>query len=900
MLGSLLRRFILVVLVLVPIVSACGDDEKGAPSSNAPPGSELKYEAGPLTRELTASTLADIVDLGPMDGTVRFKGSPPQLAGLAPGEILLAGGSTTTPHGLLRFVTEVTNDAGGTAVKTKVAPLQAAFKTLHVRTTTSDTSLDGAPGPGSITPKGVHQKVTKYPSGTSIELNPFDQDGDPSTKDDQLYVKGSAEGHLTITAWVDLDWLDSPAAIKDQIKCAFEFPFCTPSLPNVVIGARADIAASVGVDAEGAASRAFKTDVLKLEGSDITLPSIWIGPVELVPSIDFTTQVEGTAAARFHSALSLKYENSIEASVGTLSGPNLKPPSATLPEFTSPIVDVSLSSNVKVSIGPRLNLMFWDSFGPNIGLMGFAKLHADMEKTPCWGVDGGLDLVLGIRFRIPWERFDAKEIGWALGLDGDLFSTSTKKELFKVENLATGACGTLPTNIYPPGDGPSDDVYRAPTFAPWSNRYSNMDTTFPVSGEVTEQNIHTDKMVDGAWLVTGKGLPGVMKISEAGDVRWVKRIRTLVEGDEDLVDDKAKSAIAAQALDTKIWVATSRFNVMKLDTDGDLVWAKRFRPEDLDLRDALDATSLIALPDGGALVQYGIENTPKDGPAVLLRLDANGKLLWSKTYKYETEKTYAPILVLDGEEVIMSGYSWSSGEHKAHVARIRLDGSVIWSRQLDVCASSYVRPSAAVLLASKAIAITGTTAAAPQQGFLTQISPDGERATNATWWTGSSVKDDQVNGVAQLPVTGFVTAGIGVGVKTYSLLLAHHDGQGVVTAQSEYEMKDSTGPWSIRPGAIRMTNDGGALVFAHVQPDLENTSLDRPGLWISKLPARTLQGPFDASRVQPLIQEAIGVACEAKLKPDTLALTDLPFTTVDAMKLTVIDARQPTVEKMIP
>ena len=36
---------------------------------------------------------------------------------------------------------------------------------------------------------------------------------------------------------------------------------------------------------------------------------------------------------------------------------------------------------------------------------------------------------------------------------------------------------------------------------------------------------------------------------------------------------------------------------------------------------------------------------------------------------------------------------------------------------------------------------------------------DGSTAAASGWWTGDNLKDDRTNAIAQLPVTGFVTAG---------------------------------------------------------------------------------------------------------------------------------------------
>lgn len=894
-------RACLLALVVAPIAVGCGDDEHAVTGT---PPDEIRYELQPWARELDPATLAAISSTGPEDGTLRFQGEPAKLAGLKKDDVLVAGVSPTTPDGILRQVESVSTEGSETIVKVHPVPVQLAFKHLHARVTAQATKLDGTEdttATRSIAPLGKYSTSKSVGEGKEISWRVFDQDKNPETKDDQLYVKGGAKGSVTITAYIDLDWLDDPEKIAKELACFGTFPLCVPDLPDVVVGAKLDAKASIGVEAEGAAAKAFDSDEFAISDSEITLPTIAAGPVVIKPSIDFVAQISGSATARFRSAVGISYGTSTEISIGTKSGPKFVPPNVPKPEYQPPVVEVSLGSDVKVAVGPRVSLLFWDSFGPSVSLTAYGKLHADSEKTPCWTIGSGADANIGIRVRIPWKLFGLEDLGKVLGLTGDLASkTFGPYSIFAIDDVLTGACGALPPNVYPPGEGPTDEVYKNPTFTPWSRRYLDFDTRFPFSGEISEANLHTDKTVDGAWLVAGKGIQGVVKMSESGDIVWAKRLRLPGVGDEEVAFDEAKSAFAVQALDTNIWVATSRFTVMKLDQDGDLVWANRYRTADKLLPFAIGPTGLVPLPDGGALVQYGIEETPNDGPAILFRIDKRGNLLWSKTFKWETEKTFAPVLVADGDEVTLAGYSWEPGSAKAHLARLRADGSVVYAKTLNVCDDARVRPAHGIRLGSKAIAIAGTYDMAPDRSFIAQISPDGASASVGSWWTGDGLKDDRTNSVAQLPVTGFLTAAVGVPISSESLLLAQHDAQGNVTLQRELFMKDATGAWDLRPGALRMTNDGGVLVFTHLTSAASNTGPFRSGLWVSKLPARTLDGPFDPAFVQPGTQTSAGSGCSIALGNDTFAPTDLPLTTVDVGSTIVVEALTPKVEKMIP
>ncbi len=307
---------------------------------------------------------------------------------------------------------------------------------------------------------------------------------------------------------------------------------------------------------------------------------------------------------------------------------------------------------------------------------------------------------------------------------------------------------------------------------------------------------------------------------------------------------------------------------MQLDQEGDVVWSRRYLPANVALQGSLEATALVATDDGGTIVTYSVRETPSNGPAVVLRLDRNGKLLFSKTFAYETQKTFVPsVIAAGGGDVFVSGYSWEAGSNIGHVARLRSDGTTVFAKKVGMCGSDRVRPGPGVRLASGALAFPGTFSLAPEHSMLAQVAPDGSTGSAASWWTGS---------------------------KASSLLLASHDGQGVITWQREMRMGADPAAFEVKPGALRMTNDGGVLVFAQaVNPAL------RSGLWVSKLPARTGQAAFDPAQVTTSAGTLIGEACTMTLVDDALALGDLPFETLEAMNVLITDAPL-DVTKLIP
>lgn len=857
---------------LVPLAAliACGGAE-----DPAPPPASIRYELFDSTHELSKETLAALQSVSTTDGQIRFAGSPAELSKVAVHEIILAGASAKTPKGLLRQVLAIRQEGGDTVLETQPVAIQLAFRHLHATGETPVTALDGTPG---VSPKKEYSKGFSVGGGQEIDWQVFDKDGKRDTKDDQLYVTGGVSGSVTIKASIDLDWLDEPAKIAEELACAATVgAICTPDLPDLKLGVAATAQAKVAIDAEGAAATEFVSEVMPIEGTNVPLPAIAIGPVVLCPEIDFVAQIEGAANARFHAKAGMDYSITTGASIGLKSGPQFDAPKVTK-NASLPVVETALSATLKASIGPRISVRAWDAIGPQISVLGYGKLTADTAKTPCYSVGIGADLGVGLSLRIPWALFGAEKLGKILGLSGDIFNYQfPKSSLFEVPNVLTGTCTKLPLNIYPPGEGPSEDAYLAPTFVPWSARFTDTSThgfEYPHSGEAAEHLLTTDRAIDGSWLVAGEGLYGVAKLSEQGSLVWVRSL-TIDGRNADELEETRPRAIAKQAKNTRIWVATSRFVIGQLDQGGDVVFARRFEPDAATdptgtLGNALAPTNLLPTPDGGVLATFAIRDTPDDGPALLLRLDSQGKLLWSRTLRFETPKTYLPSALPGREEngFDLFGFSWESSRENAHLIHVDEQGVVTRAKRLDACGDARVRPTRAIRLASGAIALAGSYDLAPERAFLAQLAPDLSFAGAETWATGSSVSDVVPTALAQLPITGFVTASKIAPTFGTNIRLTQHDARGIRTAEQEFSSVDGGEKRELFPGDLRLTNDGGLLLFG-AQAETANAP---GGLWFSKMPANSLAIDFSATDVSRQSVNSVAAPC-------TLSVSDAPVTT---------------------
>lgn len=119
--------------------------------------------------------------------------------------------------------------------------------------------------------------------------------------------------------------------------------------------------------------------------------------------------------------------------------------------------------------------------------------------------------------------------------------------------------------------------------------------------------------------------------------------------------------------------------VVKINENGNLTWSKTY---DLG-RD--DAGRAVALSDDNQYFIAGYTNSAGNGnyDFLLLKIDSEGNLLWSKTYGgTESDKAYVMLNVAGGLLIAGDTRSKGEGDSDAWVIRVNLEGKLIWERTI--------------------------------------------------------------------------------------------------------------------------------------------------------------------------------------------------------------------------
>ncbi len=178
--------------------------------------------------------------------------------------------------------------------------------------------------------------------------------------------------------------------------------------------------------------------------------------------------------------------------------------------------------------------------------------------------------------------------------------------------------------------------------------------------------------------------------------------------------------------------------LLRLDASGTLMWQKTYGGDQRDM-----ATSVAILPDGGFVTAAISQPTPNSqGDALIMRHNKNGSLVWRKTFggpKYDIP--YA-IKVSPKGQIIVAGYTKSTGPGGADGWVFCLDGkgNKVWERTLGTKGRDWLR--ALTIRADGVITAAGGTKAnknAKTYSWAVQLDPKGKTLWNKTYRSAENV-----------------------------------------------------------------------------------------------------------------------------------------------------------------
>ncbi len=834
-------------------------------NNNIPHSSGDEYEARlfPGTHVLDVETMKALTQVD-ADGTLHFAGTPHALKGIQPPEVVLGGVSSASPGGFLRYVTSTGSDAGGLVLHTAQAPIQMAFQKLHVKFSRHIVDLGAPDVAWNWQTQRVLASNSKWQS-KHIDFFAMNGDGDPATTDDQVHVVGDLSGGFDYTFGVDVDWgdvFDLPSAIKDCAKSLFTSCSVQDLLPEATVGYSVSAGADAKLHMQGVTFLPYEAPYTL---GKATLEPLQIGPLWFFPVVEVKATISGSATSQFSFDVGAHASAGMGVTFSSKSGANVEPPHADF-DFDAANVDATLQAGGRVDVGPELHLRLFKVAGPYAGLFAFAELSAEQNRTPCYELHAGVSSEFGFDIQSP-----------KLPLLGNVTLADWSKKYDLSNKLAdSGACKPLPggSGPSPTGGAPDPAAFANPAFTPWSRTYSGAVSNHPYLGPGGQIAwLDATPSIDGRFVLAGSATKALVKIDPDGKLVWSRRYLGPVSFYNDTLTPELLVSNLQALPDGTMLAVAHPYTLMKLEADGSVLWAEQF---DVAYRDStMRLTSVAPAADGGVFVggTFG-ENRiyAQKVDAWLMRLDAHGKVVWSKRWgNAEDGETLRTLLPWQGG-VVVGGATWApaNSRWRAWTTRFDGDGKLLWSKTYDSrkCGSAY---EASAFVTSGVIArdgdavFGGTIEDSHDYTLVFKLKPDGTLAWSTS---GGSSRDvdtgTSVARIVELPSSGYLLSGtLGYSENgTYSdaqqdLFLAGTDSVGQMLwleryggSRIEANVPRRSDAWA---GAT-LTRDGGVLLVGYT----DTLTPAGNGLWAAKMPAKSGSIAFNASTTA--VSGAIGFA----------------------------------------
>jgi hypothetical protein len=845
------------LFLLAFVLCGCGGDD----SSSEPGGDEFEAVLFDSTRLLGDEALAALRAVEP-DGTLRFEGTPAELAVLEQLDVLISPGSPAEPAGFLRLVVAIESDSEGLVLRTLHAPIQLAFRKLHVRAKRSvddlmDATVLGQPTRQPLGALGDSISGAEY-TEHEFELQVFDGDGLKDSDGDQSYATVRFGGGVSYVFGIDVDWAEVkavPLALKNCLLNAINGAGCDikAMLPPTTLGYEFEASVKASLAAEGVAYKGFNAPY---QLPPIPLPEVQIAFLRFYPQLLLTATFEGGATSQFSLAMTAFAHAGAGVSYSTKSDKaEPKLPYADY-DFAAPNVDATLSANGRIGLGANLRVLLYKTAGPYAGLELFTELDAQQNRDPCYELSAGAALTYGFDIVIDLPLFDPYMLAhWG-----------SKADLFK-ELIESGTCKPLPGGAATGTGGAADPAsFASPTFTPWSKSYTGLVHSYPHTLARDVVSMHVEPTIDGRFVVAGTASKALLKIDELGNVVWAKSYRAAEHFGLTFLFDTVLPTATASAKNGTLFGIAHPWVVLELEQDGKLIRARRFDVPHHGR--TLRLVGIAPADDGGFFVAGNRADDASDWlddvDAFIARFDVNGELVWAKRFGDAGQSELVRTVFAYEGGVVIGGTTHAGVtevDYRAWVARFDGSGKPIWANRLrsKVCSSIYDSHShvtTGLVARDGDLILGGFIEAANDDSLFFKLKPDGTLAWHATETDVHILQSGfEVTSLVELPTSGYLAAGHRYDYDSSTMypgvFVGALDGVGRFQWLQFYDAGASLGFGNVDSMPfLQLTRDGGALVTAYSEP----LAPDNKGLWAFKVPAK--DGLIEFSAGSDVVRQA--------------------------------------------
>jgi len=304
----------------------------------------------------------------------------------------------------------------------------------------------------------------------------------------------------------------------------------------------------------------------------------------------------------------------------------------------------------------------------------------------------------------------------------------------------------------------SNDVWLVKTNASGDTLWTK---TFGGSESETGQSVL--QTYDGGYIISGNtdsygaGLDDVwlIKTDAAGDTLWTKTIGGNNNDSSYEIQHTSDNGYIIIGLTTSFGAGANDIWLIKTDASGDTLWTKTFGGSNHELGASVQQTLDNGYIITGSTLSFGAGSDD----SWLIKTDASGDTLWTKTFGGNSAERFWSIQQTDDSGYIMTGYTDSFGAGSRDVWLVKTDasGDTLWTKTYggsgDETGRSVLQTDDGGYIIS---GYTDSYGAGLDDVWLIKTDASGD-----TLWTqtfGGS-EDDRSNSVYQTTDQGYIITG---------------------------------------------------------------------------------------------------------------------------------------------
>jgi len=378
------------------------------------------------------------LDAASYDGeTFVFTQMTSELEQVDVGDIIVSDVSSVDPDGYFRKVAGIIPQDSGVVFTTVPATLEESIQdgtsflmeTMQPSQVNSMVALDGV----SMLESDINSPLTFYFQVDDVVI--YDEDGNPSTTDDQVKADGSIEFEMEFIFYLDM---------KDSQVRSFSLTNENTLRDTLEIYAETELSSLEG-----------EAILTEMRFSPITL---WVGPLPIVyvPKLDLVVGVDGSVKVGISTEVS--HEFTMRAGVQYRYSSGWSPIAEVSDTYTWVPPHLTFDMTLKGYYGARFNLYLYGIAGPYVKITPYLEIKVEPLEQPWWTLYGGLDVPVGFKAHDVLEKLLDLE-------DYEVYAVGIKKVIAQARTVDPGDMVFVPAGEFRMGcsyiDNGGYDCYSA-------------------------------------------------------------------------------------------------------------------------------------------------------------------------------------------------------------------------------------------------------------------------------------------------------------------------------------------------------------------------------------------------------------------------------------------------------